>query len=52
MPWIIKTLLCRHSYNYYGLVTGDMINTFNGKRYMYVCNKCARMRVLREKLDA
>lgn len=52
MPWIIKTLLCRHSYNYCGLVTGDMINTFNGKRYMYVCNKCERMRALREKLDA
>lgn len=43
IPWIFKTLLCKHDYKFHDIVTGDKINHLNGKRHEYVCTKCGRL---------
>lgn len=44
LPWIIKTLFCKHEYKFAFTTHEDMINTLGGKRKAYICNKCQRIK--------
>ncbi len=37
---ILKKIFCRHKYEYVKKLYGDEINTHNGKRIEYRCEKC------------